>query len=75
MYSKLLIVEAQYVFKTANVVVTQIVYVMLSRFLTWTAPDRYHPAPHHSSFLPAECPSCRPANSVKALKAVNLLCE
>jgi len=35
-------VEAQYVFKTANVVVTQIVYVMLSRFLTWTAPDRYH---------------------------------
>ena len=26
------------------------------------------PAPHHSSFLPAGCPSCRPTNSVKALK-------
>jgi len=27
------------------------------------------PAPHHSSFLQAGCPSCRPTNSVKALKA------
>ena len=27
------------------------------------------PAPHHSDFLQAECPSCRPTNSVKALKA------
>jgi len=27
------------------------------------------PAPHHSSFLQAGCPSCRPSNSVKALKA------
>jgi len=27
------------------------------------------PAPHHSCFLQAGCPSCRPANSVKALKA------
>ena len=27
------------------------------------------PAPHHSVFLQAGCPSCRPANSVKALKA------
>ena len=27
------------------------------------------PAPHCSSFLQAECPSCRPTNSVKALKA------
>jgi len=27
------------------------------------------PAPHHSSFLQAGCPSCHPANSVKALKA------
>jgi len=26
-------------------------------------------APHHSSFLQAECPSCRPTNSIKALKA------
>ena len=26
------------------------------------------PAPHHSSFLQAGCPSCRPTNSVKALK-------
>ena len=27
------------------------------------------PAPHHSSFLQARCPSCRPTQSVKALKA------
>ena len=27
------------------------------------------PAPHHSAFLQAGCPSCRPTNSVKALKA------
>ena len=27
------------------------------------------PAPDHSSFLQAGCPSCRPTNSVKALKA------
>ena len=26
------------------------------------------PVPHRSSFLQAGCPSCRPANSVKALK-------
>ena len=26
------------------------------------------PAPHHSRFLQAGCPSCRPTNSVKALK-------
>ena len=28
------------------------------------------PAPHHSIFLQAGCPSCCPTNSVKALKAV-----
>jgi len=27
------------------------------------------PAPHHSVFLQAGCPSCRLTNSVKALKA------
>jgi len=27
------------------------------------------PAPQHSVFLQAGCPSCRPTNSVKALKA------
>jgi len=27
------------------------------------------PAPHHSVFLQAGCLSCRPTNSVKALKA------
>jgi len=27
------------------------------------------PAPDHSVFLQAGCPSCRPTNSVKALKA------
>ena len=27
------------------------------------------PAPHNSVFLQAGCPSCRPTNSVKALKA------
>jgi len=30
------------------------------------------PAPHHSVFLQAGCPSCRPTNSVKALKAVSI---
>jgi len=30
------------------------------------------PVPHHSKFfLQAGCPSCRPTNSVKALKAQN----
>ena len=29
------------------------------------------PAPHHSVFLQAGCPSCRPTNSVKALKGYN----
>ena len=28
------------------------------------------PAPSHSSFLQAGCPSCRPINSIKALKAI-----
>jgi len=30
------------------------------------------PAPHHSVFLEAGCPSCHPTNSVKVLKAVKL---
>ena len=30
------------------------------------------PAPHHSVFLQAGCPSCHPTNSVKALKALSL---
>ena len=30
------------------------------------------PAPHHSVFLQAGCPSCRPTNSVKALKVEKL---
>jgi len=29
------------------------------------------PAAHHSSFLQAGCPSCRPTNSVKVLEAVS----
>ena len=29
------------------------------------------PAPHHSVFLRAGCPSCHPTNSIKALKANN----
>jgi len=28
------------------------------------------PVPHHSVFLQAGCPSCRPTNSAKALKAI-----
>ena len=28
------------------------------------------PAPHYSSFLQAGCPSCRPTNSIKAVKAI-----
>ena len=31
-------------------------------------------APHHSVFLQAGCPSCRPTNSVKALKALSIPC-
>ena len=31
------------------------------------------PAPHHSVFLQAGCPSCHPTNSVKALKAIKAL--
>jgi len=30
------------------------------------------PAPHHSVFLQAGCPSCRPTNSVKALKEISI---
>ena len=30
------------------------------------------PATHHSVFLQAGCPSCRPTNSVKALKAITV---
>jgi len=30
------------------------------------------PAPHHSVFLQAGCPSCRPTNSIKALKTTAL---
>jgi len=29
------------------------------------------PAPHHSVFLQARCPSCRPTNSVNALIAIH----
>ena len=32
------------------------------------------PAPHHSVFLQAGCPSCRPTNSVNALKALLSYC-
>ena len=39
-------------------------YASLSRSRQITMP-----VPHHSSFLQAECPSCHPTNSVKALKA------
>jgi len=31
------------------------------------------PVPHHSSFLQAGCPLCHPTNSVKALKAPELI--
>ena len=31
------------------------------------------PAPHHSVFLQAGCPSCRPTNSVNALKALYVI--
>jgi len=32
------------------------------------APEITTPAPHHSRFLQAGCPSCHQTNSVKALK-------
>jgi len=31
------------------------------------------PAPHHSVFLKAGCPSCHPTNSIKALKHIKYL--
>ena len=34
------------------------------------APNRHHASTSPLSFLQAGCPSCRPTNSVKALKAV-----
>ena len=38
-------------------------------------PDITMPVPHHSVFLQAECPSCHPTNSVKALKvSVSIIC-
>ena len=33
------------------------------------------PVPHQSRFLQARCPSCRPTNSVKALKAIGIHCN
>jgi len=33
------------------------------------------PAPHHSVFLQAGCPSCCPTNSVKALSKPNYCCK
>jgi len=33
------------------------------------APDRQHTSTPPLSFLQAGCPSCRPTNSIKALKA------
>ena len=44
----------------------------ISRAICKSAPRSRQitmPVPHHSSFLQAGCPSCRPTNSVKALKA------
>jgi len=44
----------------------------ISRAICMSAPRSRQittPAPHHSVFLQAGCPSCRPTNSVKALKA------
>ena len=44
----------------------------ISRAICKSAPRSRQittPAPHHSVFLQAGCPSCRPTNSVKALKA------
>ena len=39
------------------------------RVCTSLQTDNHASAPHHSSFLQAGCTSCRPTNSVKALKA------
>ena len=43
--------------------------------IRWASRSRQitMPAPHHSSFLQAGCPSCHPTNSVKALKAMYTL--
>ena len=49
------------------------------RWAIWTSAPRSRqittPAPHHCSFLQAGCPSCRPTNSVKALKALQILLQ
>jgi len=42
----------------------QLGYIQVCTLLQTTTP-----APHHSVFLQAGCPSCRPTDSVKALKA------
>ena len=39
------------------------------------APDRYHTSSSPLSFLQAGCPSCRPTNSVKALRSKNRICS
>ena len=54
---------------------TQNLHECLYRLLVSAPRSRQitRPAPHHSVFLQARCPSCRPTNSVKALKAIELL--
>jgi len=42
----------------------QLGYIQVCTLLQTTTP-----APHHSVFLQAGCPSCRPTDSIKALKA------
>jgi len=56
--------------KDANVTLTSYHNAMMSQYLVlWVRPSRQitTPASHHSVFLQAGCPSCRPTNSIKAL--------
>jgi len=41
------------------------------RVCTSLQTDNPTPAPHQSCFIQAGCPSCRPTNRVKALKALH----
>ena len=40
-------------------------------YKTFKAPVKWSPPTNQPSFLPAGCPSCRPANSVGTLKGIN----
>jgi len=55
--------------KTRKVKPIWIYWHLLGYMQIWPDPRQITmPSPHHSSFLQAGCPSCRPTNSIKALR-------